>query len=62
MGCKQFIQSIIKRRNLVLFLIELSETCFKGPQTAENLNVVVGYMLLKKSTNVLEGLYKYLKG
>lgn len=40
--------------------MEMSEVCFKGPQVPQNLNIVLGYILIKKSTTLLERLYRYM--
>ena len=61
-GFKFYIQSILKKRNLSIYLVELVELCFKGPQHPKNLNIALGYFLLNKSTNVLENLHGYLMG
>lgn len=45
-----------------LFLVEVAAVCFKGPQFPQNLNIVLGYLFLKKSVSVYENLHGFLKG
>lgn len=60
-GEKIFTEMVLKRRNLSIFLLELSETCITLEDDESRNGLFLSYIFFKKSTATIVNLYKFLK-
>lgn len=63
---KKFVEQVLKRRNLAIFLLEMSETCLKiddeDKDKDRRMSIFLSYILMKKSCIIISRLLSFLKG